>query len=443
MKKLAALCLFWLFAPFSSQALSATEEAGAAPQAAPPLILHLSPGADWQGGQSLAADNKGRLYLLRMETLEVHPLSAEGALGPAVALGADKSGLQQGEGPSLAAAMSGDGDWLIRSVYTARLFREGKEVALPAPKALLTAATFARDEPLLVGHGFQGLLARYKNQEEESGVPWVVGWGGRQWETRIPAAREEPEKGVIPLLEQEGALALGTGDGRLWMGFSYRHEFREYSAGGRLLTTVTVGKALPEPRADAAKLQGRAAGEEERLSRSGRKTEVMQVTARRVTFALTEGRDGKLYFLVQKPGNEGAQSFALERFDPIQSKLERLSLPNIPFPGYGCSLAAGRDGLYLAAQSAKAGIWKLDWERLEAGAWEPVEGVAVQGIPEPAPEASQAEPQEGGAKPAVRELPNAEATNPGVRLFEAIQQDVPAREPAAPPPPTNPSSPAR
>ena len=44
-------------------------------------------------------------------------------------------------------------------------------------------------------------------------------------------------------------------------------------------------------------------------------------------------------------------------------------------------MAAGRDGLYLAAFQARNGRWRISWEEVEQAAWKEVEGVRIEGAP--------------------------------------------------------------
>ena len=71
---------------------------------------------------------------------------------------------------------------------------------------------------------------------------------------------------------------------------------------------------------------------------------------------------------------------ALDRYDRTRAVLERvpLSLKLKDRP----SLAAGRDGLYLAAWSGIGGRWRISWDLLEQARWKKVENCKLDGLTE-------------------------------------------------------------
>ena len=63
------------------------------------------------------------------------------------------------------------------------------------------------------------------------------------------------------------------------------------------------------------------------------------------------------------------------RYDPVRNVVERVPLA---LKGSGrFTLAAGKDGLYLAPFQAKNGLWKIPWEALESASWKEIEGVEI------------------------------------------------------------------
>jgi hypothetical protein len=88
---------------------------------------------------------------------------------------------------------------------------------------------------------------------------------------------------------------------------------------------------------------------------------------------LTDGRDGRMCFLVV-PAGGGA---ALDRFDPVRGVVERALLQ---WKAEGdISMAAGKDALYLAPADAAKGRWRISWESLEQAQWKKVEGATLDG----------------------------------------------------------------
>ncbi|HYG65471.1 MAG TPA: hypothetical protein VEL74_23015 [Thermoanaerobaculia bacterium] len=171
-----------------------------------------------------------------------------------------------------------------------------------------------------------------------------------------------------------------TSDSRLWAAFSYRHQFHEYSSSGRLLTEIIVEGGEVREVEDAEARRQQAAQTEAELAKEGIRSRVVEVTAKPVGIAVSEGRDGRMYFLVHGGSGTAGSQISLERFDPARVILERVSLP-IPAPGRG-SMASGSDGLYIAPFQPKNGLWRIPWEDLDAAEWEPVQGVEI-GISDP------------------------------------------------------------
>ena len=71
----------------------------------------------------------------------------------------------------------------------------------------------------------------------------------------------------------------------------------------------------------------------------------------------------------------------LDRYDPVTHRIERAALDLEP-PG-GVTLAAGHDGLWIAAIRADHEIWRIPWETLDGFAWQPVADVFLDGIAVP------------------------------------------------------------
>jgi hypothetical protein len=99
-------------------------------------------------------------------------------------------------------------------------------------------------------------------------------------------------------------------------------------------------------------------------------------TAPSIIEALTEGQDGRMYLFVHTADG----GTALDRYDQGRNVLERIPL-SLKLKDQRPTLAAGRDGLYLAAWSGDGGRWRISWDRLEQARWKKVEGSKIDGIP--------------------------------------------------------------
>jgi hypothetical protein len=352
---------------------------------APVEAVHAVPGSGWKGAQFLQADKKGRLFLLRAETLEVFPLASDGKLGDPVPLSKDALAMPAGGSMVITAAMSPHGDWLIQDGFQPRVFRGGKEEPIRKPGWIVLGAAFLRDEPVIAGSPTTVDRAMEPGFELPDEIGLVARWNAKEWEPVVLASQGWDRPDPATLGEQRTVRLAGTSAGRLWLAYDFRHRFREYSPSGKLLTEIVVDGGEAKPAADAEARAKKLAAEASGLSSKQARVGIFEVLAQPVTRALAEGRDGRMYFLV-RAGGEG-ESMALERFDPTLGQLQRL-LVAIPDPGRA-TMAAGKDGLSVAAFEAKKGIWQISWERLEEADWTTVEAKVTGGGQESGPRAER------------------------------------------------------
>lgn len=340
---------------------------------------HLKAGEGWSGSQFLQADKKGRLFLLRAATLDVYPLSSDGALGEAQHLSNGDSPASgdcsiSGSVPTvtgqclvLNAAMSRSGDWVVQDGIRARIFRGHKEEPTEKPGIVISGLAFQDDDPVIAGYpnAVDYALARH---EELPDLPVLTRWSGGKWETLRSVAA--PKEGTLGIWEQQMLLLAGTADAHLWTGSLYQHRFREYSRTGKLLAQITVGDGSVR-RAPNAEARQRAADEIARaLSKEKLHVSITEMTGEPVTLAMAEGTDGRMYFLVCDSG-DGQAGVYLERYEAASDTVERLP---IALSGSDReTMAAGKDGLYIAPMPAEQGVWVLSWDQLRDAKWEPVE----------------------------------------------------------------------
>ena len=373
--------------PPAPKAAAAKADAAAKAEAAAVRPLHLASGSAWDGTQFLQADKKGRLFLLRGKTLEVFRLNGEGGLEPVSQVAEGSSAMVGRPLDVWQAAMSPQGDWVVQDGFETRILRDGEEKLLTGPQWAVSAVGFLGDAPVIAGSPVEVDHARAFARALPESVDLIAAWDDK-WEPLVSAtAKAKQALDPLALSEQRMVRLAGTADGHLWVGFEFERRFREYSPAGKLLTEIVVGGGEAKPAADAEARKKRMAGEAEQFSAGlsardaaggGKKVpvEIFEVTAEPVTRALAPGRDGHVYFLVRgAAGDKGGM--ALERYDSASGKLERLPL-DISDPGL-TTMAAGKDGLYIAAVMAKAGIWSLTWEELEAASWSPVEEAKISG----------------------------------------------------------------
>lgn len=347
-----------------------------APPKPPPALRPVSPEAlnlpersSWQPPVFVRADRRGAVFLLVGSDLQALPLLPNGKLGEP----ASHETARSPNGPPLRVALSRDGDWLVLAPPDVRLLRAGKQKVLPNLDWLPIDVGFLRDDPVVNSNGVR--LTPSPRGARKEDPPLVLRFTGNVWE---PFIREAIPSKLDPLEakvhELRSVHLLGDSRGTLWLANEYLYRVRRYNSAGRLLLELSLGPQKLDPRADAQKRQKSfERSTQGRLNGAGSRAVAQASTSRRVILAMTEGRDGRLYLLVSEPSTEGG--IALDRFDPALQRIERVPLA-LQASGY-LSIAAGKDGLYVAAFTPGLGPWKIDWSDLDAAHWKPLRNVEI------------------------------------------------------------------
>ncbi|MFY9823478.1 MAG: hypothetical protein WAM82_19005 [Thermoanaerobaculia bacterium] len=340
----------------------------------------------WTGPQKIQADGAGHVFLLRADTLEIYPLGKGGRLGEPTKLEA-ASPINE---PVLDAAMGpgGPGDWLLRLPQEVHWFVEGKEKPLPPLSWRPWGVGYIRSTPVVsvlpLPAPVNGIVVRRQGQEGPAAAPVVMALDGDRWSPLVEVAWPE-QRDTGSLTESCARLLLGDRAGKLWAARTYGYVLERYSAAGRPLSKVLVDKGKVEH-----KLAKEAAVPSEvREADRGRFRPFLGMFK---ISDLTEGLDHRIYLLVQ--AGKGDKGMYLDRYDPAQSLLERVTL-GVQAEGMA-TLAAGRDGLYLVGHGGDQGRWRVSWELLDQAEWKPV--LAEDDSAPPRPKAVPAAKQPPAAK---------------------------------------------
>ncbi|HVT16467.1 MAG TPA: hypothetical protein VHQ90_09870 [Thermoanaerobaculia bacterium] len=349
----------------------------------------------WKAPQFVRADAAGRVFLLRADTLEVYPLTPKRTLGSPSRL----ERLAGDQEPFVRdAAMSPDGgDWLLLDASLGgrvRLFRAGKEKPLPDLGWRAAAVALGGGEPLVavfpVGSREIKLVVRGDGKvvaNAKEPPPLLLGLLGSEWQTLVResyelASRDWHAADATMRLQRAVRLAADP-KGGVWVADELGYHLRRFTPAGRQRSELTVGKGKPViAERSGAELDKKLA---EVRSATGQRVDPASVrfTAPRVLDGFAAARDGRLYLLVSddRKGMEG--HLALDRFDPQVPSLARLPVAGLDELAGRLSVAAGRDGLYVAAFSGEDGLWRLPWEALEAAEWQRVDEAKLDGEPLP------------------------------------------------------------
>ena len=358
---------------------------GAAAETTPPrlrpAVVEVG-AAEAPGSQFLGADSKGRLVLLRGNHPVFHRLLPS---GEARAWGDEDSrqGLfDTGVTRVLDAAMSPDGTWVL--LTPEHLFRvtEHEVEILPDPRWMALSVGVADAPVAAVIPVIQGRV-RPRRFDPDS-PPLLVELNSSGWAPLV----EEPfsiEEKAAPedqhALRAFRALSLApASSGGFWAAHRYLYRIRRFSPSGRERLDVALDAHPAPDHLDDEAVEAIRSSLEEQAALLGEKDAVIRpFTVKSAIEALAEGRDGKLYLYVAA-GLFGPAPL-LDRYDPVTHRIERAVLDLEP-PG-GVTLAAGHDGLWIAAIRAGHEIWRIPWAELDAFPWQPVGGVFVDGVAVP------------------------------------------------------------
>jgi hypothetical protein len=183
---------------------------------------------------------------------------------------------------------------------------------------------------------------------------------GDRWSPLVEIAWPE-QRDINSVTESCARLLLGDRAGKLWSARTYGYDLERYSPAGRPLSKILVDKGKVEHVAakDASIPVEVREGDRPRFRPF---LGVFKISD------LTEGLDHRIYLLAQ-PGN-GEQGVSLDRYDPAQSLLERVTL-GLEVKGMA-TLAAGREGLYVVGHGGDQGRWRVSWEVLDQAEWKRV-----------------------------------------------------------------------
>lgn len=366
-----------LISPLTISALLLAASPGLAGSVEPERIPVEESTPIWNGPQFVQADRAGNVFFFQGDTLEVHPLGKAG-FGKPVRL----QSLQGNTGLVHGAVLNSAGDqWLVYADFSVRLFIDEKEKPLPALKWNPWGVAFQRDAPVVAV--IPRPLDRIRDLPKTMDVPWLLKLGSDRWD---PLTRPKTQDvanllktgGMNEAIAEDAVFLKDDREGKLWVAHQYSYHVQRLSPSGRLLLDITVdgGRVEKKQESKGIEIKLHGAGENPtEATRDARKETATYhpFTGVPVILSLTEGRDGRFYFLVRT--KEGGS--ALDRYDPERVVLERLPL-QLKVEGK-FTMAAGRDAMYLAAWEGSEGRWRIPWETLEQAPWKVVKQAEIDG----------------------------------------------------------------
>jgi len=338
----------------------------------PVPVEPLAPGVEWSGQQYPGVDAKGRVFLLRGETLDVYPVRSNGSLGEPRRLQASR--VDQ-PAPVLDAQMDPHGDWVLLHGAEVRWFRSGEEEIVPTVDWLVTAVELAHGRPLVAVAPFK---FHQHSKLHQRPIPRLLTATGDDWSTLVESdLRTLPPPSLAASTAASGHLHVSA-DGEIWFAKLYGYQLTSFSPAGRQRLDVKVDGAEVRHHKNGDR-QVEAAAEDLETARARtahpERHAIEVQTAIQAILDLAEGRDGRIHLLVHNPDGPG---LALDRLDPLEGVLERVVLSDAVAHG-AMSLVAGNDGFYLVPFSGREDRYLVRWEALDQATWEPVERVEIDG----------------------------------------------------------------
>jgi len=317
-------------------------------------------GADMHHG--IHADGGGRVVMLCGDNLAIHGVPSGRVSSDGKAL-RPRGPLEPVRGATV------DGDGLRWTVWgrTLHLFVRGQEEEVPALPVAPDSAAFSHAglvvviKPVVVGT----LPDTWKP------FPHLVVLQGQRWQ---PFHRFPPRPATLATSDPFVALAFLFAGGRRALVGVQRcgRALVALRPGQPDWYAVVRGDRLRELTEDHAATRMAEAAQRHGVATEGAK--FFPVKAEEAVQGLTLGRD-HLVWMVATPGGMPENTVVLHRLNLVEGHLEQ-TLLRLSWNGR-VTLAAGRDGLYLAADRARAGAWWLPWSRLENAPWQVVEDLEV------------------------------------------------------------------
>ncbi len=232
---------------------------------------------------------------------------------------------------------------------------------------LVTSVAVLRDTPAA------GILPMSIGRKASLGrppvPPLVLRLGNRLWETYIPGVapkRAQDRDPINALFADHTLKLLGDERGRMWVAYPYTGRLRRFTPASRMDTEIVLGTGAARHRGDEAELKKSFVASLQKQGYRNPGAHAGVFTAQLGIRGWTLGPDGVLYMLLG-PSLTGSGT-ALGRYNPVTGTVETIAVQLSP--AGEVSMAAGRDGLYLAAADGAVEVWKLGWGTLEAAVWE-------------------------------------------------------------------------
>ncbi len=316
------------------------------------------------GPQFIAADRTGHAFLLDGATLKLYALR-----GDRLTDYGQLERLSTPERPNsvvFAALSPYGGDWILLTLAGLEYFQDGKQATLPAPRWRANSVGFGPFGPVVsVTPGIPGGEAT----QSRKNAPSVV-YFDDNWKT---LRESQPLRSLDELSQmrlRRDLLFAASEENSLWLAHRFLYRVHRLNSAGKIEQTLELGDreiqtrelshkeiALREEMFARAREAGQPAPPQGFQHKSSPRKAIQAIA--------TDG--GTLYLLLAAQATETGKP-ALDRWDPATQRHERLNLNLPPYSGRR-TMAAGRDGLYIANYEGDSGRWRIPWTTLVEATW--------------------------------------------------------------------------
>lgn len=349
---------------------------GAAAKTAPSGLIPSTVALPFQGNgpQFLQADARGEIYLLRGDTYDIYAFE-RGEISKPKRLAM----VMPPESRPTAAAMSWDASsWALVASNRVFYWVDGRQQSTPDVGWLVTSVALQRNTPIA---GVLPMAVGQPTLKRAPSPPLALRLGDDAWETFIPGKLPKRSQAHDPIdaLFADYSVKLATDrQGRAWAAYPFTGRIVRFTASGRLDSEIVLGSGVAQHREEAAQKRALLAS----LRKQGYnnpKATVGVFTAQLLLRGFTFGQDGTLYTLVGPALTGGGMALGRLNLATFSFETTPVVLPD----GGELSMAAGREGLFLATLSGSSDLWRFTWGQLEAAPWAEFTRFQILGSLEP------------------------------------------------------------
>jgi hypothetical protein len=362
--------LLLLFSWLGTVSLDSHAEATDAPRQAKKLALRPIQYEGFltaDGGQFLAADEKGGAYLFHTGERSGYRLEPDGKATRLFSL-------EPGDVVRSVAVGDQGERWLFHVGHDGlRLVDGGVETTIDAPGTVLGGIGLSSGEPIVGTTPFQLSDGRPGRPLEGGGKPskaasaLLMSWNGKEWSTTV----ERDAVDVISPKDLQRYKLSGfdvsmavDAKGRILIAPKTSYDVRLFSPAGKELDRIRVD--------GGERTFSQASGDEQKqLKKAGFAPPAGYERLDRKIHGLAFGQDNRFYFLVASQNG-----LALDRYDPTQQTVERTPISGLA--GTSLRFVAADAGLLIADARDLGRVYVADWQQLENASWSPVADVELR-----------------------------------------------------------------